>query len=169
MPMRRMKEFFESYDKFREFKESLSEISLCHWIPEKSVTCAELAEEYEPRSDRSELKRALSEFNVVFDPNSFRQVRAMLQFMGDNFFKDISHPPSPAIIGKIASFRGPKFFFVGHSSYFDYLLTARLIERLGLTEPIMHFSGTITRSWLVSSAQRIPCAEISEEFFPSSA
>jgi glycerol-3-phosphate dehydrogenase len=149
MPMRRMKEFFESYEKFREFKESLSEN---HASPldsqEVGTRALELAEEYEPKSDRSELKRALSEFNVVFDPKSFGEVRPMLQFVGDNFFRDISHPPSPAIIGKIASFGGPKFFFVGHSSYFDYLLTARLIERLGLTEPIMHFSGTITRSWL---------------------
>jgi glycerol-3-phosphate dehydrogenase len=149
MPMRRMKEFFESYEKFKEFKESLSEnLAFPLDSREVGIRALELAEEYEPKSDRSELKRALSEFNVVFDPNSFGQVRPMLRFMGDNFFKDISHPPSPVIIDKIASFQGPKFFFVGHSSYFDYLLTARLIERLGLTEPIMHFSGTITRSWL---------------------
>ena len=170
MPMRRMIEFFESYEKFREFKESLSD-NLALPVDSREVgdRALELAEEHEPRSDRSELKRAISEFNVAFDPNSFGQVRAMLQFMGDNFFKDISHPPSPAIIDKIASFQGPKFFFVGHSSYFDYILTARLIERAGLTEPIMHFSGTITRELAGSSAQGIPCAHVAEEFFPSSA
>ncbi len=149
MPILRIKEFFESYEKFNEFKESLSE-NLPLPVDSRQVgdRALELAEEYEPRSDRSELKRALSEFNVAFDAGSFGQMRAMIQFMGEILFTDVSRQPSPAILGKIATFRGPKFFFVGHSSYFDYVLTARLIERIGLTEPIMHFSGTITRSWL---------------------
>ena len=49
---------------------------------------------------------------------------------------------------KILEFDGPRFFFVGHTSYFDYVLTNQLISRIGISAPIVHVAGSLTKGWV---------------------
>ena len=167
MNMRRISELFDSYDEYLEFKGSVSRGVP---LPLDSVNVGEraieLAEKYEPRSDRSELKRALSELRVSFDQTTFLQMRSMLQFLASKLFTDLSRPVPPAIIRKINEFPGPKFFFVGHTSYFDYILTTWLIERIGLQEPIIHASGAITQGWLSRLLKGFKALILTKSFSP---
>src|SRR4030042_775729 len=167
MRMRRIIELFESYDKFLEFKETLPEIPPLpldsQGMKERAL---EWAEKYEPRSDRSELKRALAELEVFFDPITFAQKRAILEFLASAFFIDISRPVSSSTIRKIAGFQGPKFFFIGHSSYFDYILAARLIRHVGLTEPVIHASGTVTLGWVSRLLKGFRALKLAKSFSP---
>jgi glycerol-3-phosphate dehydrogenase len=167
MLMRRILELFESYDKFRDFKRTLPEIPPLP-LDSQGMTqrAIELAEKYEPRSDRSELKRALAELEVSFDPIIFGQKRAILDFLSGAFFIDVSRPVSPAIINKIDGFKGPKFFFVGHSSFFDYILAVRLIRHLGLTEPVIHASGAVTLGWVSRLLKGFRSLKLAKSFSP---
>ncbi len=107
-----------------------------------------LAEKYEPRGDRSELDWALSELSVSVDSKSFQQISAMLAFIAKTLFRDVSKPVPQRVRRKILEFDGPRFFFVGHTSYFDYVLTSQLISRIGMPAPIMHVTGSLTKGWV---------------------
>ncbi len=149
MYLRRTLELFESHEGFRQFKKSLSVIPPValdqRFLRERAL---KLAETYEPKGDRSELQRALSELAVSFDLNEFHKTWAMLAFLGKTLFKDVSSPVPVEIRRRIAEFDGPVFFFVGHTSYFDYLLTAQLIHHLFLRTPIVHVTGSLTKGWM---------------------
>jgi glycerol-3-phosphate dehydrogenase len=149
MYLRRTVELFESHEGFRQFKKSLSvepPVALDQrFLRERAL---KLAEAHEPKGDRSELQRALSEFAVSFDSKQFPEVWAMLAFLAKTLFKDVSRPIPREIRRRIVEFDGPRFFFVGHTSYFDYLLTSQLIHRIGLSVPIVHVTGSLTKGWV---------------------
>ncbi|HMK34600.1 MAG TPA: hypothetical protein VK463_06020 [Desulfomonilaceae bacterium] len=148
MHLRRAIELFDSYEPFRQFKKSISgpvPIELdSDFLRDRAL---KLAERHEAKPDRSELQSVLSEFCVSVDQSRFHQVFAMLAFMAKTLFKDVSPAVSPAIRKKIVEFDGPRFFFVGHTSYFDYVLSAQLIRRIGIPAPVTHVSGGVTRGW----------------------
>ena len=149
MYLRRTVELFESYEGFKQFKKSLSvdpPVALDQrFLRERAL---KLAEKHEPKGDRSELQGTLSELAVSFDPNQFSQIWAMLAFLAKTLFKDVSRPIPREIKRRIMEFDGPRFFFVGHTSYFDYPLTAQVINRIGLPVPIVHATGSLTKGWM---------------------
>ncbi|MGO9568983.1 MAG: hypothetical protein ACLP5H_15720 [Desulfomonilaceae bacterium] len=149
MYFRRTVELFESHEGFRQFKKSLSVVPPMaldqRFLRERAL---KLAEMHEPKGDRSELQGALSELAVSFEPNQFSQIWAMLAFLAKTLFKDASRPIPKEIRRRILEFDGPRFFFVGHTSYFDYLMTAQLIHRIGLPVPIVHVTGSLTKGWM---------------------
>ncbi len=149
MTMRRVEKFFDSHEGFRQFKISLTDqLPLpmdSRFVRERAL---KLAEKHEPRGDRNELDFALSHLSVSLDPKRFQQTSAMTLFMAKTLFRDISQPIALRIRQKIAEFKGPKFFFVGHTSYFDYVLTNQLVQRLGLGAPVTHATGSFTKGWL---------------------
>jgi glycerol-3-phosphate dehydrogenase (NAD(P)+) len=74
----------------------------------------------------------------------------MLGFMAKTLFRDVAPPVSQAIRRKIVEFDGPRFFFVAHTSYFDYVLAAQLIRRIGIPAPVTHVSGGVTQGWMAN-------------------
>ncbi len=148
MSLRRTIELFESSDEFTEFKESFV-------IPEPDEVDEEslrdraliLAEECEPRGDRSDLRDALAGFSVELDRSSFQQIAAMLAYLAKILFRDVTPPIPYSTKKKILEYDGPRFFFVGHASYFDYMLAACLLRQLGLPVPVMHVAGTLGQGW----------------------
>ncbi len=149
MYLRRTVELFESHEGFKQFKKSLSVIPPValdqRFLRERAL---KLAEKHEPKGDRSELQRTLSELAVSFDPNQFSQIWAMLAFLAKTLFKDVSRPIPTEIRRRIMEFGGPLFFFVGHTSYFDYPLTAQLVHSIGLPVPTVHVTGSLTKGWM---------------------
>lgn len=149
MTLRRAIQLFESHEGFRQFTKTLSGPSPLpvdsRFLRERAL---KLAEKYEPKGDRSELEWALSELSVSVDSKSFQQVSAMLEFIAKTLFRDVSKPVPQRIRHKILEFDGPRFFFVGHTSYFDYVLTSQLISRIGMPAPIMHATGSLTKGWV---------------------
>jgi len=149
MSLPRAFRFFDSHSGFQQFKRTLSiPVPAAPDMRALGERALELAEKYEPRADRSELERALSGLKIEFDPAAFADMSALLAFLTKTFFRDVSRPVPEGIRRRIMEFDGPKFFFVGHTSYFDYPLTAGLITRLGMPSPIVHVSGTVTKGWV---------------------
>jgi len=149
MSLPRTLRFFDSHSGFQEFKRTLSIVVPA--APDMRTLegrALELAEKYEPKADRSELERALSGMRIEFDPDVFADMSALLAFLTKTFFRDVSRPVPQGILRRILEFDGPKFFFVGHSSYFDYPLTAGVITSLGMNSPIVHVSGSVTKGWV---------------------
>jgi glycerol-3-phosphate dehydrogenase (NAD(P)+) len=107
-------------------------------------TALKLVQRHEPRGDRSELQEALSELSVSQDTSQFKKLSPILAYLGQSLFKDISRPIPEAILKRIKEFQGPIFFFVAHTSYFDYVHTAALVRRLGMLPPVLHVTGTVT-------------------------
>jgi glycerol-3-phosphate dehydrogenase (NAD(P)+) len=146
MGLRRVIELFNANDRYQEYLKGLSVA-----VPKPSNTAQlrdralELCENFEPRGDRSELAGALSELGVSYDSSKFSQISPVLGFLTETLFTDVSSPVPPGIIRKVLEFKGPTFFFVGHTSYVDYLLVAQQLRNLGLPEPIMHVSGSVTK------------------------
>ena len=162
MSLRRAIELFESYDRYREYRKTFSDPVLpslnAALLRDRAL---ELCENYEPKGDRSELAGALSDLAVSCDPAEFKQISPILSFLSKTLFTDVSSPVPQSIIQRILEFKGPVFFFVGHTSYFDYLLVAQLLRNLGLREPIVHVSGSVTKGkpsqWLKGfRALRVP-------------
>ena len=158
---------FESHEGFRKFRKYLSDphpasIDALR-LQDKAL---ELAEEFEPRGDRGELQIALSELEVSFDPMAFKESSALLTFLTRTMFRDISSPVPQSILRKIAEFDGPKFFFVGHTSYFDYAHAAEAIRRIGLPPPIMHVSGSLTRGWVSHCLKAFRTLVVPKSFSP---
>ncbi len=139
----------ESYSRFMQFKQTMGNVppkSVNAWIV-RNRGCT-LAERHEPKGDRSELERALESYSVRCVPETFDQVRTVLLFLTQTFFRDISQPVSAEIQKRILNFDGPVFFFVGHTSYFDYVFAAELAEKIGTDHPIVHVSGSVTEGWI---------------------
>ncbi|MFH0959909.1 MAG: hypothetical protein V1897_14535, partial [Pseudomonadota bacterium] len=126
----------------------------------------QLAQKHEPKGDHYELQKALEEFSVSFDENDFHNTAAMLKFLTSHLFNNISLPSSVPIIEKISNFSGPRFFFVNHSSYFDYALTSDLIDRLGLPIPITHVSGDVTQGWVSNWLKAFRTLQVPKTFSP---
>jgi glycerol-3-phosphate dehydrogenase (NAD(P)+) len=146
MSLRRALELFNSNKKYRDY---LKTFSVPAPMPLNAASlresALELCEKFEPRGDRSELAGALSDLSVSYDSSQFSQIAPVLSFLAETLFTDVSPLVPEVVIRKVKEFNGPVFFFVGHSSYFDYVLVARLLRRLGLAEPIMHVSGSVTK------------------------
>ncbi len=141
-------ELFDSHEGFKQFKKSFSSRDPVSLEPGSLRDRAlKLAEKYEPKRDRSDLQWALSELSVTLDVSAYRQISPMLAFLAKTLFRDVSRSIPHHIHRRIVEFPGPRFFFVGHTSYFDYILTAQVASRLGLTDPIMHVSGSVTQGW----------------------
>ncbi|MBI5571518.1 MAG: hypothetical protein HY914_16355 [Desulfomonile tiedjei] len=149
MSLRQVIDVFNSTAGFRQFKKSVSPLDPRtlneEWVRTRAL---ELAEQFDPRGDRYELRKALNDFEVSLDTSLYPELRSILSYLTRTLFRDVSRPVSEAVRSKILDFEGPKFFFVGHTSYFDYLLAADLIDRIGLPMPIMHVSGSVTRGWV---------------------
>ncbi len=149
MSVRRVIELFNSSEDYRKFRDSLQVDVPCQTdsrlLGERALA---LAEQHEPKGDRNELKWALEDFGVSCNPDLFHEVRSLLQFLTYSFFDEISKPISASMIHRIAHFDGPKFFFVGHTSYFDYVFADRICRQLGLVPPIMHVTGSLSRGWI---------------------
>jgi glycerol-3-phosphate dehydrogenase (NAD(P)+) len=146
--LRRVIRLFESYEPFVRFMKLLA-------APNPGETDTEavrlravvLAEKLEPRGDRKELQDALKSFDVRLDHESYRKISAMMLFMAKTLFNDVSGPVPHDIRRRALQYDGPKFFFVSHTSYYDYALTAYFLHRLGISPPIFHSSGSITQGW----------------------
>ncbi|MFZ5865311.1 MAG: hypothetical protein ACOYXY_05475 [Thermodesulfobacteriota bacterium] len=149
MSLRRAIKLFEAHEPFRQFKNSTVILE-----PSRLATASirgdalHLAETIEPRNDRSDLHEALSHLDVEYDPENYRQVSAMLFFLARQLFRDASRPAAPQVRRRIAEYEGSRFFFVTHTSYYDYPLVSYYLHRLGLTPPVMHVAGTMTRGWV---------------------
>lgn len=149
MSLPRAFRIFNDHEGFKQFKKGVSRplpvVGPQELLRERALA---LAEKYDPKGDYSELKSALSRFALSFDAADFGEISALLGFLVKTLFRDVSRPVDQAIRRKIAEFGGPKFFFVGHTSYFDYPHVAETVHRIGPTDPIMHFSGSLTRGWI---------------------
>jgi len=144
MKLRRAFKLFESHDGFIGFEKALPRVPPVSLDPGILRDRAlRLAEMHEPGRDRSQLQWALSELAVSVDPSNYRQTSSMLAFLTEKLFRDVSRPTPERISVKIAEFDGPRFFFVAHTSYFDYVHTARRVADLGLPVPIMHVAGNL--------------------------
>lgn len=152
---------FESHEGFRQFRKYWSDPQPPSVYGRRLQDRAlELAEKHEPRGDLSELRRSLAELEVSFDAAAFRQVSALVAFLARTMFTDVSVPVPQSTRTRIVEFVGPKFFFVGHTSYFDYAHTAELIRKIGLPAPIMHVSGSITTGWISRWLKAFRCLKV---------
>jgi glycerol-3-phosphate dehydrogenase len=149
MSLLRVIELFNSHAEFRQFRKTVS-IADPKPLDAKLLTdrAIQLCEQHESKGNTQELRRAVTDLEIVVDREAFFQVRAMASFLVKTLFNDISQPVNPAIRQKIVEFDGPKFFFFGHTSFFDYAFAAQLVDMLGLPTPVMHVTGSITRGWI---------------------
>ena len=93
MGLRHTIRIFDSHPEFEQFKDSFSGPRARALDPVLLRKRAlELAEEFEPRSDRSDLEETLAEFEVSYDWLSLRQIAPMLAFLGQTLFRDVSAP-----------------------------------------------------------------------------
>ncbi len=149
MNLRRAIELFDSHEGFRQFKKTLvgtGPVALdSRLLRERAL---KLACTLDPKGDEIELRRVLNEFSLSLDIAAFQQISAMSAFLANILFRDVSAPVPDNIRERIIEYKGPRFFFVGHTSYFDYLHTSELIRRIGMGAPVMHFAGSVTRGWV---------------------
>lgn len=125
-----------------------------------------LAEEWEPRGDRSELEDALTNFPLSWDPAAFPQISAMLDFLAETLFRDVSRPVRGETKRQVLGYPGPVFFFVGHTSYYDHMLAAHILRRMGLPVPLMHVAGTVTKGWLSRWLKGFRALEVPKNLSP---
>lgn len=149
MPLGRVIDYFESYDGFNNFCENLPE-RRCRQVDPESLhdRALILAEEFDARADRSELREIIESFSVQCEPETYPKVSLLLSYLGDILFRDVSAPIPQSIQDTIQSYTGPKFFFISHDSYFDYVHANRLLEKLGMNPGITHITGAITKGWI---------------------
>jgi len=167
MNLSRAYTLFDAHEGFKRFKESLTFVG--GHLPDSDSLRArarDLAEQLEPKGDRNELEAALGKFSLSFDRAGYGQVRAMLGFLTRTLFRDISLPVPQGIRRRIAEFNGPKFYFVGHTSYFDYIHTLELIERVGSAPYVLHVSGRINRGWISQWLKAFPTFTVPKTFSP---
>ncbi len=149
MRLKRFVKIFQKHEGFKKLQRSLSgtrpRMIDMDAVRERAL---QLAQQHEPRGDHYELRKALAELTVSFDENDFHNTAAIVTFLTSILFNDISSETPPAIKDKILKFKGPVFFFVNHSSYFDYSHTSGLLNKLGLPTPVTHVSGGITTGWV---------------------
>ncbi len=167
MSLPRALRLLNAHEGFRQFKESFARPDA---EPVDAYTfrrrALELAEKNEPRGDRSELVDALAKLSVTLDQSKFHEIRAGLMFLRKILFRDVSEPVSESIVRRIREFDGPKFLFVGHTSYFDYVHTADIIEKIGLPEPIMHVCGSVTKGWISQWLDALRSMAVAMTFSP---
>ncbi len=165
MRLRRASKLFESYPEFLRFKESLAGLKPPPLDVEAlRARAVVLARELEPRRDRSDLEAALYRHDVITDPEDFPRIAPMLLFLADKLFSDASYPVSRELLEEITSYDGPVFYFVGHTSYFDYMLMAGLFHRLGLPPPVNHVAGNINKGRLAGWLSGIRRLELPKSF-----
>jgi glycerol-3-phosphate dehydrogenase (NAD(P)+) len=146
MSLHRAVELFEACEGFKEYQRTFSEpLPAPLNMALLSERALRLVQEHEPRGDRSELHEALSDLQVAYDIPQFKRLSPILGFLAHTLFKDVSRPVPDATLRRIIDFQGPVFFFVAHTSYFDYVLTASLLRRLGMPAAVLHVTGTVTR------------------------
>lgn len=163
----RVFQLFDANEGFTEFKKSLPDFAFQRhdsWtLRQKALS---LAEEHEPKGDSSELRRALERFSVSCDLPGLQTYRPALLFLAARLFRDASTQVPDAIKRRIVEFDGPVFFFVGHTSYFDYLFTAELARKIGLIWPVTHFSGNVTRGWIAQWMKAFEALVVPKSFTP---
>lgn len=139
---------FRRHEGYQKFDRSWRQPQVC-WIDNEAIRsrALKLAETHEPRNDRFELETALSELSVFYDAADFRRTASLMAYLTSRLFRDISKTPSDDIQQKILNFQGPKYFFVNHSSYFDYIHAVNVAGRLGLPAPVTHVTGSVTSGW----------------------
>lgn len=149
MSLRGSIRLFNAYSAFTRYRDSLVEHDSRPLDADAlRARALVLAEEWEPRGDRSELDGALDNFPISWDPEAFPQISAMLDFLADTLFRDVSRPVRSETKKQVLDYPGPVFFFVGHTSYYDHVLVAHTLRRLGLPAPLMHVAGTVSKGWL---------------------
>lgn len=149
MRLRRAIKLFHADPAFEQFLKSVAREQTKHPSPQHlRRTALELAESMEPRSDRSDLRSALDKLQVEVDEEYFPTVSPMLAYLARTLFKDVSRPIPAATKRAILEFDGPVFFFVGHTSFYDYILIENLFYRLGLPSPVMHVTGSLVKGWM---------------------
>lgn len=158
---------FNSHDGFVQFKNSIARpdpvVLDSGALRERAL---QLAQEKEPRSDRRELEEALAGFEVSVALDTFQDISAMLGFLAKTIFRDVSSPVPPSIRKTIFEYKGPIFFFVGHTSHYDYVLTAHLLARMGLPPPVMHATGRICTGWLSQWLQGLRALQVPKNLSP---
>lgn len=167
MNLLRALKLLESYDGFVQFKRIAATAPvtpLNSWLLRARALA--LAELNEPKGDSTELERALSSYSVRCNVQPFERVRSMLLFLTRTFFRDVSRPVPESTKRRIVSFDGPVFFFVGHTSYFDYVHAGELAERIGLVYPVTHVSGSITRGWISQWLDGFRTLSVPKSFTP---
>ncbi len=149
MPLGRVINYFESYHGFNSFCKNFAE-RRCRGIDPESLhdRALILAEEFDARADRSELREVIESFTVECDPEIYPKVSLILSYLGDTLFRDVSAPIPQTIKDTIQSYTGPKFFFISHDSYFDYIHASRLIAKLDMNPGITHVTGDVTKGWI---------------------
>ncbi|MDQ7781850.1 MAG: hypothetical protein RDU20_03160 [Desulfomonilaceae bacterium] len=167
MSLPRALRLLDSHEGFRRFRESFASPEVAP-IDAYSLRmrALELAEKNEPRGDRSDLLDALAGLSIELDQSEFHEIRTGMMFLAKTLFRDVSQPIPDAVITRIREFDGPKFFFVGHTSYFDYVHVAEIIQRIGLPEPIVHVSGTVTKGWISHWLKALRCLSVPKTFSP---
>ncbi len=148
MNLKPLFKLFRRHEGYQIFDRYWRQPRVC-WIDDDHIRsrALRLAEIHEPKNDRFELQNALSELSLSYDAAEFRQTACLMAYLTSRLFRDISKAPSDEIRNKILDFQGPKFFFVNHSSYFDYIHAANAINGLGLPAPVMHVTGSVTGGW----------------------
>ena len=166
----RLKRFLKVFGRHEGFKKLLKELSGTRpRLIDTDVVrdrALDLAQKHDPKGDRYELGKALSELSVSFDENDFHNTASLLKFLTGVLFKDISVEPPSHIKDKILKFKGPLFFFVNHSSYFDYAHTSGLLDKLRLPIPITHVSGGITTGWVANWLKAFRTLQVQKTFTP---
>lgn len=167
MSLRYCVKLFNSHDGFVQFKHSVSRADPTVVDPgtlrERAM---QLAQELEPRSDRRELQEALDGFEVSVAFDTFQEISAILGFLAKTLFRDISRPIPPAIKKTILEYKDPIFFFVGHTSDYDYVLSADFLARMGLSHPVMHTTGRICTGWLSHWLQGLRTLQVPKNLTP---
>lgn len=125
-----------------------------------------LAQEHEPRGDYRELIKALSDLDIAYDPVIMSHSSPMLTFLTRTMFRDVSGKLPDTYVTRVKEYKGPKFFFVGHTSYFDYTHTAELARKIGEKIPIMHVCGSITTGWVAKWLKAFRTLEVPKNLAP---
>jgi glycerol-3-phosphate dehydrogenase len=167
MSLPRSLRVLDSHDGFQQFKESYGKPTVrfldSDIIRERALA---LAEHFDPRGDRTELLRSLDKLAVSLDPQAFQEMGAALMFLTRKMFRNISQPVAESVRKRILEFEGPRFFFVGHTSYFDYIHTANVIDDFGLPAPLMHVSGSVTSGWISQWLKAFRSLSVPKTFSP---
>jgi glycerol-3-phosphate dehydrogenase len=167
MRLKRFVKIFQKHEGFKKLQRSLSgtrpRMIDMDVVRERAL---QLAQQHEPQGDHYELRKALGELTVSFDENDFHNTAAIVTFLTSILFNDISPETPTAIKDKILTFKGPLFFFVNHSSYFDYAHTSGLLNKLGLPTPVTHVSGGITTGWVSNWLKGFRTLEVKKNFSP---
>lgn len=167
MRLKRFLKVFGKHEGFKKLQRSLSgtrpRIIDFDIIRDRAL---QLAHKHEPKGDHYELRKALSELTVSFDENDFHNTAALLKFLTSTLFNNISAATPADIEHEILKFKGPLFFFVNHSSYFDYAHTSELLSNLGLPIPVTHVSGGVTTGWVSNWLKAFRTLEAQKTFTP---